>query len=101
MKVRFPPRGKGDKEESNGRWRIFRRNRRLESALLCGYGLSANAFPRGREIVAALLETLEELIALAATANEHIFVLEHRFDDPQDGFRPQVICSVKTIHSLE
>src|SRR6266487_1256683 len=53
------------------------------------------------QVFLALPKALEEFITLAATADENVFILEHRFDDPQDRFGPQVIGTIKALHGFK
>src|SRR5437016_2990815 len=56
---------------------------------------------RGLEVFFPLTQTLEKFIAFTAAADEHILVLEHRLDNPQDRFGTQIVSAIKTIHRLK
>src|SRR5665213_3641023 len=48
-----------------------------------------------------LVKALEKFIAFPAAANENVLVFEHRLDDAQNWFWPQLIGAVETVHGLE
>ena len=54
---------------------------------------------RRRQIYLALIETAEELVALAQAAHADVLVLEHRLDDAQDRLRTQVVAAVELLHA--
>src|SRR5438552_12761800 len=73
----------------------------------CG-GVSANPFPnlsRGRfrrfQIAAPLCHAFEEFVAFTQSPHANVLVLEHRFDDAKNGFRPEVIAMIEALHAFK
>src|SRR2546425_388192 len=63
--------------------------------------LSSRSSLSSGQIFLPLPEALEKFVAFAAAAHQNVFVLEHGFDDAQDGLGTKIIGAIKSVHGFE